>query len=56
LVTGWASIMVAIFFIGGSILTVLGIIGIYLGRVFEEVKSRPLYIIESTTTIKEFEV
>ena len=56
LVTGWASIMVAIFFIGGSILTVLGIIGIYLGRVFGEVKSRPLYIIESTTTTKDFEV
>jgi dolichol-phosphate mannosyltransferase len=49
-VMGWPSIMASIFFLGGSILTVLGIIGIYLGRVFNQVKSRPLYIIDKVTT------
>jgi glycosyltransferase involved in cell wall biosynthesis len=49
-VLGWPSIMTSIFFLGGSILTVLGIIGIYLGRVFNQVKSRPLYIIDKVTT------
>ena len=42
---GVSSILVAIFFVGGSILVVLGILGIYLGRVFNQVKNRPLYII-----------
>jgi dolichol-phosphate mannosyltransferase len=37
--------MAAIFFVGGSILIVLGIIGIYLGQVYTEVKNRPLYIV-----------
>jgi glycosyltransferase involved in cell wall biosynthesis len=49
-VMGWPSIMTSLFFLGGSILTVLGIIGIYLGRVFNQVKSRPLYIIDKVTT------
>jgi glycosyltransferase involved in cell wall biosynthesis len=44
-VLGWASLMASIFFVGGSILIVLGILGVYLGRVFHEVKDRPLYII-----------
>ena len=44
-VLGWPSLMASIFFVGGSILIVLGILGTYLGRVFNEVKNRPLYII-----------
>lgn len=44
-VTGWTSIIVSIFFFSGVILVFLGIIGIYLGRVFQEVKRRPLYIV-----------
>lgn len=49
-VMGWPSLMVSIFFLGGSILTVLGIIGIYLGRVFNQVKSRPLYIVDKVSS------
>jgi glycosyltransferase involved in cell wall biosynthesis len=48
-VTGWSSLIFSIFFLGGSILIVLGIIGIYLGRVFQESKKRPLYIISKIT-------
>lgn len=42
---GYASLMVALLFMGGLVLTSLGIIGEYLGRVYEEVKMRPLYLI-----------
>jgi len=45
-VLGWPSIMAAILFIGGMILTVIGILGIYLGRIYREVKFRPLYIVK----------
>lgn len=45
-VMGWASLISVIFFSTGIMLVVLGIVGIYVGRIFREVKDRPLYIIE----------
>ncbi len=45
-VPGWASIVVALGFIGGIQILCIGIIGEYLGQLLEEVKSRPRYIVE----------
>jgi polyisoprenyl-phosphate glycosyltransferase len=42
---GWASTIVAVLFLGGVQLMSLGVLGEYLGRVYDEVKGRPLYII-----------
>ena len=46
LVPGWATIMVATGFIGGIEILCLGIIGEYIGQLFQEVKARPRYLIE----------
>ena len=47
-VPGYASIMVAVLALGGLNLLSLGVIGEYLGRVYTEVKGRPLYIVDQT--------
>jgi glycosyltransferase involved in cell wall biosynthesis len=44
---GFATLVVSIFFFSGVQLTTLGVIGEYLGRVFEEVKQRPLYVVRN---------
>jgi glycosyltransferase involved in cell wall biosynthesis len=48
-VAGWATVMVGMLFLGGVQLVCLGIIGEYLGRVFNELKPRPIYVIEELT-------
>jgi len=46
IVPGWTSVMVSIYFIGGLLFANLGLIGFYLGKIFDETKNRPLYIID----------
>lgn len=46
-ISGWASLIMTIVFFGGLQLIILGIIGIYLGKIFKQVKERPNYIIRS---------
>ena len=45
---GYASLMVVVLFLGGLQLLTLGIIGEYLGRTYEEVKGRPIYVVRKT--------
>ena len=45
-VQGWASLMLSIWLVGGFVLTSLGVIGTYIGKIYTEVKQRPLYHIQ----------
>jgi len=47
-VSGWASLITTVAFFGGLQLIILGIIGIYIGKMFMQTKNRPNYIIRST--------
>ena len=47
--TGWSSLIVSVYFIGGIIIAILGVLGIYLGKTYDETKRRPLYVINHTT-------
>ncbi len=47
-VPGWASILVVVSFIGGVQLTLMGMLGLYIGRIYDEVKGRPVYVIGET--------
>lgn len=51
-VQGWATIMVGMLFIGGVQLISLGIIGEYIGRIFNEMKQRPLYVIDHVYNVQ----
>jgi dolichol-phosphate mannosyltransferase len=51
-VLGYTSLILSIWFLGGLILFTLGMVGLYTGRTFEEVKKRPLFIVEKTTLEK----
>ena len=42
---GWTSLIATIILIGGLIIMVVGIVGIYVGNIFMQTKDRPLYII-----------
>lgn len=50
---GWTSIITAIFFMGGILMCVIGIVGLYVGNIFMQIKNRPLYIIEDIRNAKE---
>ena len=48
-VMGWSSLIASLYFLGGIIISILGILGVYLGKAFDETKRRPLYIVSHTT-------
>ncbi len=45
-ITGWTSLFVSLYFIGGVQLLSIGILGEYIGKIYKETKNRPVYIIE----------
>lgn len=49
IILGYTSLIISVWLLSGIILSTLGIIGLYIGKIFEGVKGRPIYIIEKTT-------
>ncbi len=54
-VSGWATIVSLILFLGGITLISLGLLGEYIGRIYNEVKHRPIYIVDEIIKKKEVE-
>lgn len=48
---GWTSLLISVWFIGGAVLTAIGIIGEYIGKIYKEVKRRPRYFIEKEVNL-----
>ena len=48
---GWTSLMVSLFFLSGLILISLGVLGLYIGRIFEQVKQRPIFVVEDVRNV-----
>ncbi|MDD4309064.1 MAG: glycosyltransferase family 2 protein [Candidatus Cloacimonetes bacterium] len=53
LLLGWTSLILSIWFLSGVIIMIMGIIGLYLGKIFAETKNRPHYLIDYTINIDE---
>src|SRR5919199_2006064 len=51
---GWASILLAVSLLGGVQLTLIGVVGLYVGRIAEEVKARPLYVVREAYGLGTF--
>ena len=47
---GWSSIMVSLYFLSGLLLLGMGVLGVYVGRIFNQVKGRPLYVVSELTS------
>jgi dolichol-phosphate mannosyltransferase len=54
-VEGWTALMIAVLFLGGVLLISVGILGEYVGRIYNEIKSRPLYVVEEYIGFSEIE-
>ena len=48
-VTGYASLIISIWFFSGLIIFILGIVGLYIGKTFDGIKNRPLYLVDKKT-------
>jgi len=52
-ISGWAIVALSVFFMGGVQLCMIGVLGTYIGRIYEEVQHRPLYITDKTSGIQK---
>lgn len=52
-IEGWTSVMVSLYLLSGIIIMILGVLGVYIGKTFDQTKNRPLYIIDETTFTSE---
>ena len=48
---GWTSLIVSLFFLSGLILISLGVLGLYIGRIFEQVKQRPIFVVADAQNV-----
>jgi dolichol-phosphate mannosyltransferase len=44
-VKGYSTIIISIWFLSGCLISIMGVVGVYLGKVFDKVKARPSYIV-----------
>lgn len=51
-IQGWTSMLVSLWFVGGIITTALGVAGIYIGKIYVEVKRRPRYFVEQRVNME----
>ena len=52
LALGWTSIIISHLFLSGLLLTSLGVVGLYIGRIFEQVKHRPVFVVRDTRNVR----
>lgn len=50
-VSGYSSMIISIWFLSGIIITLMGMLGLYIGRIFDQVKDRPTFIVQQTLNI-----
>ena len=50
-IAGWTSVMVSLYFLSGILLFGMGVLGVYIGRIFNQVKERPLYVVKDRTPV-----
>jgi dolichol-phosphate mannosyltransferase len=50
-VPGWTSVIVSLYFIGGLLFMNLGVVGLYVGKIFDETRRRPLYVVSHTVNV-----
>jgi len=51
-VSGWTSVIVSIYFLAGLFFMNAGFIGLYIGRIYDEVKGRPLYVVRERLNLR----
>jgi glycosyltransferase involved in cell wall biosynthesis len=50
-VQGWSSVIISVWFLGGVQMIVAGIVGIYVGKIFDAAKNRPLFVVRETRNL-----
>lgn len=50
-VPGWTSVIVSLYFLGGLLFVNLGVVGLYVGKIFDETRRRPLYVVGRTVNV-----
>lgn len=55
-IKGWSSLMISVWFVGGFLLTAMGILGEYIGKIYTEVKKRPRYHIDKYTECSDTKI